>query len=211
MAVGSREFVEGGASPSIGAGARVSASLPLGYRATLVERGSWEVVSAVLEARDPHTAALLDDLRSTEWVSLRVHVSLVEAAGAALGLEAVRELGFARTQANTMGGLFPNLLRSWVRSFRSNPASLFGIGPQIWQVGFRDAGELLLRDQHADRARVQIVDCRLLAGSPAWQQAIEGAAAGILRLAGLEERVTSRSDGVSTTDFWAEWGTPSDG
>ena len=210
MTVGGREFVEGGASLSVDAGARVSASLPLGYRATLVERGTWDLVSAVLEARDPHTAALLDDLRSIEWVSLRVHVSLVEAAGAALGLEAVRELGIARTQANTMGGLFPNLLRSWVRSFRGNPASLFGIGPQIWQAGFRGAGELLVSDLRPGHARVQVVNCRLLASSTASQQGIEGSVAGILRLAGLEERVTSRSDGVSTTDFWAEWRTPSD-
>ena len=58
-----------------------------------------------------------------------------------------------------MGGLFPNLLRSWVRSFRDDPGSLARIGPQIWQMAFREACEFLIDDARPTGVTLRIVGC----------------------------------------------------
>lgn len=186
-------------------GPRVVASFPLGIRATLLDRGDWAAVHALLEQRDLDAMLRLEELRRTDWLPLSAHLSLIEAVGGVLGLDGIRELGFIRTQANTMGGLYPNLLRSWVRSFRDDPGNLFRIGPQIWQSAFREAGDFIIDDLRPHHAHARIIDCAPLATSPAWLHLVEGVAAGILHLADLHEHVLFRSDGVSTTKIDFEW------
>jgi hypothetical protein len=197
--------IEGVESSVVVTGPRVVASFPLGLRATLLDRGDWTAVRDTLERRDLDAALRLEGLGGADWLPLPAHLALLEAIAAVLGLDGIRELGFVRTQQNTMGGLFPTLLRSWVRSFRNEPASLLRIGPHIWQTAFREAGEVVIDDVRPAHGSLRIVRCPQLATSVAWQQITEGVSAGILHLAGLRERVTFRSDGVSTTSAELEW------
>ena len=196
-----------GASSSTGlTGPRVIASVPIGMRATLLERGQWGAVRAALEHRDLDAAVLIEGVRRSEWLQLSAHIALVEAAAEVLGLDGIRALGVLRTQESTMGGLFPNLLRSWVRSFRTDPASLLRIGPQIWQAAFRDAGEFVIDDVRPLGASVRIADCEAMATSLAWQHVIEGSGTGIMQLAGLAVYdVKLVSDGARTTRFEVRW------
>lgn len=186
-------------------GPSVIGSMPLGLRATLLERGHWTEVRAALEERDLDASILLEGLRPIEWLPLRAHVALVEVTADVLGLDGVRALGFIRTQESTMGGLFPSVLRSWVRSFRDDPASLVRIGPRLWQMAFRDAGEFVIDRVDASGADARVLHLASLAASPAWRQLLEGASAGILQLAGLGRRVTVSSDGATTTRVRFDW------
>lgn len=189
-------------------GPRVVASMPLGFRATLIERGQWAAVNAALEARDAEASMLLEELRRTDWLRLSSHVSLVEAAAQVVGFEGVRSLGTLRTQESIMGGLFPNLLRSWVRSFRDDPMSLARIGPQIWQMAFREAGEFIIEDARPTGVTLRIVGCEAMATSRAWQHLMEGSSMGILQLAGRRASATYTGDGLSTTVGELGWDAP---
>ena len=189
-------------------GPRVAASMPLGFRATLLERGLWAEVHAALEARDLEASMRLEELRRTEWLPLSAHVSLIEAAAQVVGLPGVRSLGTLRTQESTMGGLFPNLLRSWVRSFRDDPGSLARIGPQIWQMAFREAGEFLIDDARPTGVTLRIVGWDALAPSAAWRHVRAGASGGIQLLTGRRATATCTGDGLSTTVGELAWGAP---
>lgn len=199
-------LAHGASSSTALTGPRVIASVPIGMRATLLERGQWGAVRAALEHRDLDAAVLIEGVRRSEWLQLSAHIALVEAAAEVLGLDGIRALGVLRTQESTMGGLFPNLLRSWVRSFRTDPASLLRIGPQIWQAAFRDAGEFVIDDVRPFGASVRIADCEAMATSRAWQHVIEGSGTGIMQLAGLAVYdVKLVSDGARTTRFEVRW------
>jgi len=206
MTMGWQGLAHGASSSKALTGPRVLASMPIGLRATLLERGHWGAVRAVLEHRDLDAAVLLEGVRRSEWLGLSAHIALVEAAAEVLGLDGLRALGALRTQESTMGGLFPNLLRSWVRSFRSDPASLLRIGPQIWQAAFRDAGEFVIDEVRPFGASVRIIDCEAMATSIAWQHIIEGSGAGIMQLAGLAlYDLKFVSDGARTTRGELRW------
>ena len=107
-----------------------------------------------------------------------------------------------------MGGLFPNVVRSWVRSFRDDPRSLAHIGPRIWQTGFREAGEFIIDEVRPTGMSLRIAGCAAMATSPAWQHLMEGSSAGILLLAGRRANATFTGDGVSTTVGELEWDAP---
>lgn len=186
-------------------GPRIFAPVPLGVRATLLERGVWTEVRSVLEARDLESALLLEGLARTEWLPLSAHVALVTAITQVLGQDGARRFAALRTQESIMGGLFPNLLRSWVRSFRDNPASLLRIGPQIWQMAFREAGEFVIDEVRPSGASVRIIDCEAMATSVAWRRMIEGSSVGILRLAGLRANVAYTVQDATTTRGETEW------
>src|SRR5688572_22594251 len=74
-------------------------------RAHMLEIGVWPKVREALGGA-PLELRWLDAAAGEPWVELETHLALLDAAGAALGIEAVRAMGRARMKRSARAGLF---------------------------------------------------------------------------------------------------------
>lgn len=133
------------------------------YRASLVERDIWEHVrarfaqrrSAASSARAPEgtlssgradagsqDAEWLDAVTHHDWVDVSAFVTLLDAIGDTMGLDELRSLVRKRIAVPEGSNFYAPILRSWARSFGTNPESMLRGVVHVWRAALRHAGSV---------------------------------------------------------------------
>lgn len=179
----------------------------MGLKAALMASGVWETVRARVEETAPED---LDEFNVTDvsgWVPLSSHVRVVNTATGVLGIDGMRALGRARILSVTMGGVFPNMVRSWLRAF-VEPHQLVQIGPHIWRASTEDCGTLSMVSLEGTTARFRFDRIpQMMRESAGWRAMMEGIALGVLELAGMKATVelTPPRDEDDFAAAWVSW------
>lgn len=179
----------------------------MGLKAALMASGVWEDVRARVEQDAPDDLADFNIADVSGWVPLSSHVRVVNAATDVLGIDGMRALGRARILSVTMGGVFPNMVRSWLRAF-VEPHQLVQIGPHIWRASTEDCGTLSLISLEGTSARFRFDHIPLLMReSGGWRAMMEGIALGVLELAGIKATIelTPPREQDDFADAWVSW------
>lgn len=169
---------------------RVLAAVALGLKGALMESGVWEQVRVRMEREAPTLLKLFDTTDANGWVLLEAHVKVVDVATELIGVDAMRDLGRARILGMQLGALFPNMVRSWTRTFAEDPKQVVQVGPHLWRAGTDNCGTLSLISYVGHDAVFRFEHAPLMMRSSAgWRAMLEGVALGVLSLAGLDAEV----------------------
>jgi hypothetical protein len=112
------------------------------YRASLVERDIWDHVRARFAQRGGHDPEWLDAVTQHDWVDVSVFVSLLDAIGDTIGIDALRSLVRKRIADPEGSHFYAPILRSWARSFGTNPESMLRGVVHVWRAALRNAGRV---------------------------------------------------------------------
>jgi hypothetical protein len=199
-----RREVNAGDEPSI------SGRIVTELRALMIAQGVWPKVRDTLAARNATALRWLDDAAREPWVDLDIHLALVDAAGEALGLQQVRELGRERMIQSSRAGIFAAIVRGWLRSFQGDPAQVLKVMPHLWRAGVRRGGSLRVLSSGEGR-----LDARLSPGpaatqlgkSAAWRALLEGFCVGLIDLCGAtgEAAFEVSSETPGAVDLKLRW------
>ncbi len=187
---------------------RLLAAVSVGLKGALMESFAWDEVRTRLERESPDQLALFNDAEAVGWVPLQTHVSVVDVATDLLGEDAMRNLGRGRILGMQLGALFPNMIRSWIRSFAEDPTQMVQLGPHIWKAGTEECGVLRLVSQQGNYAHFRFDNIpQAMRSSQGWRAMMEGVALGVLELAGLEAEVNlmAPQDDADYADATVKW------
>ncbi|MET0283634.1 MAG: hypothetical protein ABW352_04170 [Polyangiales bacterium] len=112
------------------------------YRASLIERDIWDHVLARFAQRGPRDAEWLDAVTHHDWVDAQAFVTLLDAIGDTLGLDGLRSLVRKRIADPGGSNFYSPILRSWARSFGTNPESMLRGVVHVWRAALRNAGKV---------------------------------------------------------------------
>jgi hypothetical protein len=156
-------------------------------RALMIAEGVWPKVRDALAVRAPMALRWLDDAANEPWIEMETYLSMVDAAGEALGLDALRALGRKRMVESSQSGIFASIVRGWLRSFERDPAQVLRVVPHLWRAGVRRGGSLRVVSAGDGFLHARLVPgpaATLMARSPAWRAVLEGFCTGLLDLCG---------------------------
>jgi hypothetical protein len=131
--------IEAVPSPSRGL---IAGGVLTSYRASLVERDIWEHVRARFAQRGPRDAEWLDAVTHHDWVDVEAFVTLLDAIGETIGIDALRNLVRKRIADPAGSNFYAPILRSWARSFGTNPESMLRGVVHVWRAALRNAGRV---------------------------------------------------------------------
>ncbi len=152
------------------------------YRASLVERDIWEHVRARFAQRGTRAPEWLDGVTHHDWVDVEAFVSLLDAIGDVMGLDALRNLVRKRIADPAGSNFYAPILRSWARSFGTNPEAMLRGVVHVWRAALRNAGRVRLQPVRAGEVHL-LIEGPLEAAyrtSPALASELEGMAFSLL-------------------------------
>lgn len=132
------------ATPSAGLGL-IAGGVLTSYRAPLVERDIWDHVRARFSQRGPRPAEWLDAVTHRDWVDVDAFVTLLDSLGDTIGIDALRHLVRKRIADPEGSNFYAPILRSWARSFGTNPESMLRGVVHVWRAALRNAGRVRLQ------------------------------------------------------------------
>jgi hypothetical protein len=92
--------------------------------------------------RGERDAEWLDAVTHHHWVDVGVFVSLLDAIGDTMGLDELRTLVRKRIADPSGSNFYAPILRSWARSFGTNPESMLRGVIHVWRAALRHAGKV---------------------------------------------------------------------
>jgi hypothetical protein len=189
----------------MGAGMRVSddtptiaASAVAGVRHLLMEEKLWPSVRAELVRKHADAAGWIDsdlsvDPTKTAWVPVSHHAQMMDALLSAVGAEQTYELGRLRARRTAMAGAFAPVVRSWARSFGSNPTEFLRLTLHAWSSQTQRLGEFVVRETRPGYSCFVLRNASpLLLEGIGWQTFLAGYGTGLLDLIDREGRCEFR-------------------
>lgn len=172
----------------------------------LIERGLWADVRARLARVDPDAMREIERADGSEWMSVLVHLALLDVVASCIGLDAVRDLACERVRGMQLASFYPTIVGSWTRTFREG-AQIVQLFPHLWKATSRNAGELVVRELSDQHAIFRFGNCdRALCLSAPWRATLEGFGLGLLARVELKGiATTTLIDGGDAVDFELSW------
>jgi len=188
-------------SSSIGATPTIAASAVAGVRHLLLEESAWAAVRAELVRAHPDAASWIDsdlsvDPTKTRWIAVAHHAQMVDAVHSVFGPERTFDLGRRRANRTAQAGAFAPVVRSWSRSFGSNPVEFLKLTLHAWSSQTQNLGEFVLDEMRPGFVRFVMKDASpVLIESEGWQIFLAGYGTGLLDLVNREGRCEIRAVG----------------
>jgi hypothetical protein len=188
-------------SSSAGGTPTIAASAVAGVRHLLIEENVWAGVRAELVRVHADAASWIDsdlsiDPTKVSWVPVNYHVQMMDALRTVVGPDRVLALGRLRAHRTTQGGAFAPVVRSWSRSFGTDPTEFLKLTLHAWSSQTQNLGAFTIAESRPGYARFVMHDAtRLLRDSPGWQLFLAGYGTGLLDLVKREGRCEIRANG----------------
>ena len=178
----------------------IAASAVAGVRHLLMEENVWAAVRAELVRAHADAAAWIDsdlsvDPTKTQWVPVTHHLQMMEALFAVVGPERTFVLGRTRAHRTAQAGAFAPVVRSWARSFGSNPLEFLKLTLHAWSSQTQHLGEFVPAETRPGHVRFILANAApVIAESHAWQRFLAGYGTGLLDLVNRVGRCEIRMD-----------------
>jgi len=188
-------------SSSIGVTPTIAASAVAGVRHLLIEENAWAPVRAELVRAHADAASWIDsdlsvDPTKTQWVPVERHAQMVDAMYAVFGPERTFAFGRKRANRTAQAGAFAPVVRSWSRSFGSNPIEFLKLTLHAWSSQTQNLGEFVIQESRVGFVRFVMKSASpVLLESPGWQTFLAGYGTGLLDLVSREGRCEIRPVG----------------
>lgn len=176
----------------------IAASAVAGVRHLLFEEGLWASVRDELRRAHPEVAEGFDaafaiDPTKTQWVPVSYHTLMMEALLAVVGPERTYALGRLRAQRTSQAGAFAPVVRSWARSFGSNPTEFLRLTLHAWSSQTQHLGEFVVRETRPGYSCFVLRNASShLRDGMGWQTFLAGYGTGLLDLIRQEGRCEFR-------------------
>lgn len=148
----------------------------------------WPAVRAELVRKYADAAGWIDsdlsvDPTKTAWVPATYHAQMMDALLSVVGPDKTYALGRLRAHRTALAGAFAPVVRSWSRSFGSNPSEFLRLTLHAWSSQTQHLGEFVMGEVRPGYACFVLRDApALLIDGLGWQSFLSGYGTGLLDL-----------------------------